>query len=703
MVSTRTTSRHMLVFLLVCFLMPALGAAHNPLLPRPERVKHGAGKLPLQDIAIRFAISPSAEDRFAAEELAAALSVFAKVPIATGQAEPSGPAILLNRTGEGEPVAPPEERPGSDSRESYSLKVTPTGAEIRGRSSAGLYYGVQTLRQLVEGTGAHAFLPEVEIQDWPSLAYRGFMMDLAHGPLPTEAEIKRQIDFLARWKGNQYYFYSETNIELQGYPLVGFGARYRQDEVRRIVAYGRQRHVDVVPCLELYGHLHDFFKIERYARLAPIPHGSEFDPRNPAVQKILSDWIDQLANLFPSPWMHIGFDEPWEINKTGEARNVDPFQLYLDQLLNVSGLVARHGKRVIFWTEFETSADIFGKHPEAVSKLPPGIVPVPWAYGADEDFPSFILPIASKGVPFMVAPGVPYWYDVFPNFPRSFTNIDRFLAEGRKRGGVIGVINTCWTDDGQSIYRMAWPGIAYGAIASWQSKPPERPSFFSDYARQFYSPAVAAEVAPALEELARSRDFVEAAVGGQTMYRFWDDPLEPDRLERSEAHAEDLRNARLQAEDAQERLLRALAIQSDAFAVPELLLGARLLDYLGMKNIYASEIAGYFRKLGPNPTDTQAGLYLDTETSSQNHSRIADLLDETSELREAYRKAWLEEYRPYRLGTVLGRWDAEFEYWRQLQLRVNKAADEYWKKLQEPGSDKDKTKVPTLESLRPRN
>lgn len=686
------------IVLVLLLSMPAWSGEHNPLLPRPQQVQYGTERLPLRGLSISFASSPSAEDRFAAERLAFVLSSFVPVPIASG---PSAPTILLNRTGEGEPVAMPGEQLGPGSRESYSLKVTSAGAEIRAPSSAGLYYGVHTLRQLVEGTGPEAFLPEVEIQDWPSLAYRGFMMDLGHGPLPTEAEIKRQIDFLSLWKGNQYYFYSETNIELRGYPLVGLGARYTQDEVRRIVAYGRQRHVDVVPCLELYGHLHDFFRIERYSRLAPIPHGSEFDPRNADVQKILQEWIDQISDLFPSPWMHIGFDEPWEINKTGEARNIQPFELYLSQLLNVSAMVGRHGKRVIYWTEFGTSADIFGRHPEAVPKLPSGSVPVPWSYGGDS-YSEFVVPIAGKGVPFIVAPGVAYWNDVFPDFARSFANIDAFLAEGRKRGGVIGVMNTGWTDDGQSIYRMVWPAIAYGAVAAWQPKPVERPRFFSDYARQFYPAPVAAEIAGALQALTRSRDLLEAALGGQLMHRFWDDPLEPGRLERSEAHAEDLRNARLLAEEGQERLLRALAIQDDAFGVSDFLLGARLLGHLGMKNIYAAEISGYFKKLGPKPTIDDVGLYISTETCSQNHSKIADLLDGTAELREVYRNAWLEEYRPYRLATALGRWTAEFEYWRRLQTRLSNLADEYWQRAEER-HEKYGDHWPSLESVRKQN
>ena len=159
------------------------------------------------------------------------------------------------------------------------------------------------------------FLPEVDIQDWPALAYRGFMMDTSHGPLPTEDEIKRQINFLARWKANQYYL-SEANIELRGYPLINPGARYTESQIRRIIDYARERHVDIVPCLELYGHLHDLFRVERYADLAALPHGGEINPRNPRVQSLLRDWVQQLTALFPSPWFHVGMDEPWELEKS---------------------------------------------------------------------------------------------------------------------------------------------------------------------------------------------------------------------------------------------------------------------------------------------------------------------------------------------------------------------------------------------------
>jgi hypothetical protein len=59
----------------------------------------------------------------------------------------------------------------------------------------------------------------------------------------------------------------------------------------------------VIPCLDLYGHLHDLFRVEKYSDLADVPHGTEFDPRNPKVVSLLTDWISQLIRLFPSPFV----------------------------------------------------------------------------------------------------------------------------------------------------------------------------------------------------------------------------------------------------------------------------------------------------------------------------------------------------------------------------------------------------------------
>ena len=291
-----------------------LAAAHNVLLPLPQHVVYGSGRLPLGGLRIVLASPSTPEDAFTVARLTEGLARYGS--------RQGARTIRLTRTGPVDAMPQDNEPIGAGSRESYHLRIAPEGGELRARGSAGLFYAVETLLQLVEGSGATASIPEVEIDDFPSLAYRGVMFDLSHGSLPTEDEMKRQIDFLARWKGNQYYFYSELSIELKGYPLINPGGRYSQDQVRRIVAYARERHVDVVPCLEFYGHLHDLFRIERYANLSAMPHGGDLNPRNPEMQRILEDWIGQMTTLFPSPWFHIGLDEPWELERA--ASGMDP-------------------------------------------------------------------------------------------------------------------------------------------------------------------------------------------------------------------------------------------------------------------------------------------------------------------------------------------------------------------------------------------
>jgi hexosaminidase len=684
----------MLLLALVLVLLAApLSAAPRQLIPRPRQISYGNGKLPLKGLSISFVSAPLPEDQFAATELASALSVSAgaRIPVLSGRA--MSPAIVLRRTGAVDALPGPDDRTGPDSRESYELRIHTDGGEIRARSSAGLYYAVQTVRQLVDGEAGAGFLPEVEIRDWPALPYRGFMMDTSHGALPTEEEIKRQIDFLSRWKANQYYLYSEANIELRGYSLINPGARYSQEQIRRIVGYARERHVDVVPCLELYGHLHDLFRVERYADLAALPHGGEMNPRNPQMQSLLVDWVRQFAALFPSPWFHVGMDEPWELEKAGSraAGGVEPGKLYIEQLKNITEIVRQSGKRPMFWADVNSGARIFVKYPELFSQLPRDVIAAPWHYEVEPDYVSFVAPFAKHGISQVIAPGIWCWDELTPDFLRSFANIDGFLADGRKYGAV-GMINTGWTDASQVLYRTALPGMAYGAASAWQAEPLNRTRFFAEYAALLYSAPAAAEVATALEALATAQQRLQTAVGSETAFRLWDDPLTPARLERYTSQRQSLREIRLLAEEAQEHLARAMALNNDTYSLSSLQLIARLLDYATMKYIYAVEMAEFWKTLGQKPSRADVQFYVGWEMSARNHGRIGDLMDEISDLRGVYQSAWLAEYTEHRLQSVLGRWDAEYEYWRRFQTRL-------WDLLQ---NFKDGDNLPSLDELRPR-
>jgi hypothetical protein len=669
----------------VCTAQPA------QLLPQPQHAVWGKGSLPLAGVTVVIAGRASEEDRFAAAALASALSTAAGQSVAVATTSAAGRQIQLIREGSDTPLPTIDDHPGRDSREAYKLKLTPQGGEIRARSSAGLFYAVQTIRQLAATSSLSGTLPEVQIEDWPSLAYRGLMMDTAHGPLPTVAEIERQLDFIARFKLNQYYFYAEANIELQGYPLLDYGARYSRQDIQRVVAYARERHIDVVPCLEFYGHLHDFFKLESYADLGVLPHGGEINPRNAKLQAVLADWLQQMASLFPSPWFHAGLDEPWELERAGPQATggVAPATLYLDHLRFVAATLNKLGKRPMYWADVSSGAQLFTRYPELARQIPKDAIAVSWEYDANKDFGPALNPLIDRKVPFFVATGIWHWDDVSPEFTRTFQNIDGFVEQGRA-GGALGVIHTAWTDDAQSIYREALPAFAYGGAAAWQQERVNRETFFADYSRLVYSADIASEVAAGIRAMAESQDLLSEALGSETMFRMWDDPLTAPHLKRYREQREKLHKSRLLSEEAQTHFIGALAHDDATGTLASLLLGARMLGYVCMRDLYAIEIEDWHKRLGARPTSSDAHFHLGTQGASRNHSRLADLMDESTALREAYREAWLKEYTPWRMGSALGRWDAEYEYWRRLQARIWETLDGF----------KDGAEFPSLESLR---
>lgn len=659
---------------LVCTVAAVLSSstfifAQRPaLLPQPQRVQYGSGSVPLAGLKITFASPPAPEDRFAADELARGLkqATGVDIPVAASTTREER-AITLKRTGAVDALPTPDEKAGPDSREAYRLSIGADRVEITGRSSAAIYYGIQTLLQLVDGVNASAKLPEVQIDDWPSLPYRATLVDVgSEGPMCTVEQVKKQIDLLARFKANQYFFYSEANIEVDGYPLLNPHARFTKDQVRDIIAYARQRHIDVVPAVELYGHLHDLFRIERYSDLADFPHGGEFNPENPNVKTLLQDWVGQIAELFPSPFVDIGFDETFAIEKAADkaGAGVTPVKLFIGQLTTVANLFHARGKRVMAY------GDIMVKFPAIVSQLPPGLIALAWYYDPhpDPEYKHWLEPLVANHVPHMVLPGVSSWEEIAPDFDITFANVDTWVAAGRK-SGALGLMNTVWTDDGQVLLQMSWPGMAYGAAAAWQSAPMQPAGFFPQYARLMYSAGSAADVAQAFAELNAAEQKLQAAFGQQTMSKVWADPFAPGFVDELRKHREDFRQARLHAENAEESLYRARSKGSWPRNLSSLMVGAQLLDYAGMKCLYAIEIADSWATLPPQPTKQQLADVLSQGIAFQTHSRTSDLMDAISQLKEPYRQAWLAQYTDYRLPTALGRWDAEYQYWRRAQSR----------------------------------
>jgi hypothetical protein len=323
-------------------------------------------------------------------------------------------------------------------------------------------------------------------------------------------------------------------------------------------------------------------------------------------------------------------------------------------------------------------ADIMVRYPDIIASLPLGLIAVPWYYEPqpDPNYRQWLDPLVAHHVATFVAPGVHMFTEISPDFAKTFDNIDTFLAAG-KRSQTLGLINTLWTDDQMILRRAGWPGMAYGAIAAWQQNPVDKDKFFEQYADIVYPPHSAGEVAIALQQLSQAEVSLQNVWGIDTMTALWQNPFETAFWENLKLHRDELRQTRLLAEDAEEHLLLALVSGADPVTLKSLLLSAQMLDYAGMKGMYAIEIGELWEKQEElEGTDTELWERIDG-AFSQTHGRVGDLMDSLSELGPEYQKNWLEEYTSYRLTRAMLHFELETEYWRKLQISYRHFRDKY--------------------------
>ena len=205
----------------------------------------------------------------------------------------------------------------------YELSIAADGVKIDAADDAGAFYARATLDQLRR---LHAgSLPVCRIRDWPDVAVRGVMLDIARDKVPTMATLEALIDRLASWKLNQVQLYMEHTFAYRAHREVWADASpLTADEVRHLDAFCRERHIALVPNQNCLGHMERWLKHERYRPLAMSPDGfvnqrgmlrppTTIEPSNPASLALVRELLAELLPNFESRRMHVGLDEPWEL------------------------------------------------------------------------------------------------------------------------------------------------------------------------------------------------------------------------------------------------------------------------------------------------------------------------------------------------------------------------------------------------------
>jgi len=303
-------------------------------------------------------------------------------------------------------------------REGYTLLSTPRSVIITANETAGLFYGMQTLLQLfpaeIESKSAVTAswsIPTVKIKDYPRFGWRGIMLDVSRHFFSKE-DVKSFIDQIARYKFNTFHWHLTDDhgwrVEIKSLPRlteVGawrvprygrfgertlpkpgesatYGGFYTQDDIREIIRFAAERHVTIVPEIDVPGH--SMAIIAAYPELScrkdtstkvnPGTHFAEWygngtfkmnientlNPSDEKVYEVLDKIFTELAELFPNPYIHVGGDECYKgywkqdtgcqaLMKKLKIRHVEDLQGYF--MNRVEDILKSKGKKLIGWDE----------------------------------------------------------------------------------------------------------------------------------------------------------------------------------------------------------------------------------------------------------------------------------------------------------------------------------------------------------------
>ncbi len=365
-------------------------ATMSPIVPRPVEYARQQGAFEFSwDTEVIYADGLQSE----AEHLARFLRSATGFPVPTIQGSQGDGNDVLLRIARARDLDPLGE-------EGYRLEVEPRGIAIEGATPAGVFYGIQTLKQMLPAEALRRSdqprswqVPDARVVDWPRFSWRGMHLDVSRHFFPPEF-LKRFLDLMALYKFNVFHWHLVDDggwrMESLRYPLLTergawrdapkrgewsqaalsfperrdgdeYGGYYTRREIREIVAYAASLHITVVPEIEMPGHT--LPSIVCYPELACDPPGANQNVYCAGSEKtfeFLENILEETLDLFPSKYIHIGGDEVykgWWANcqrcqarmKRENLQTLDELQSYF--IRRMDAFLTKHGRTLIGWDE----------------------------------------------------------------------------------------------------------------------------------------------------------------------------------------------------------------------------------------------------------------------------------------------------------------------------------------------------------------
>jgi hexosaminidase len=393
---------------------------------------------------------------------------------------------------------------GASGPSSYSLDVDASGIRISAGDEAGLFYARKTLAQL----GSVSF-PFVHIEDAPRFAWRGLLLDTVRH-FYSVADVERVLDWMASYKLNVFHWHLTDDqgwrLEVRSHPeLTAIGAHrhengadytgyYTQDDVKRVVAYAKARHIMVVPEIEMPGHsravlaAHPELGCSGERQPVPITWGVFEDvlcAGNDGVFSLMDDVLGDVAELFPGPYIHVGGDEVpatrWSACPKCRARmareKIDqPEKLAGYFLKRAAALVEKRKKRLIGWDELVDT----GLTADATIMSWRGTEGGQKAAASGHDVvmqpaPALYFDMRQAGLPDETGqPEIRTWRDVLAFEPMPLS------LDAAARAHILGVQGAMWTEyvpTRQVMESRLFPRMLALAEIAWSERAPSPEAF----------------------------------------------------------------------------------------------------------------------------------------------------------------------------------------------------------------------------------
>ena len=378
--------------------------------------------------------------------------------------------------------------------EEYTLSIEEGGILIQGGSESGILYGIQTLRQVVAQEGA--YLKGMTIHDYPELENRGYYLDVTRGRIPTLTYLKSFADKLSYYKINQLQLYIEHNFLFKDLSEVwGDDTPLTAEEILEFDEYCSKLHIELVPSIATFGHLHKLLSTKTYSHLCELwdsdsqPFSFEermlhhtIDASNRESLSLIKKLIDEYLPLFRSRQFNICADETFDLGKGRtkaivEEKGADT--VYIEYVKELCEYLVAKGFRPMFW------GDIVCGFPEAIKQLPVETICLNWGYDANQSEESTRL-LHNAGTTQYLCPGVSGWNQFINRSQDAYENILRMCSYAHKYH-VLGLLNTDWGDFGHINHpEFSMLGLIYGAAFSWNSEALSRQEINAQISRLEY-------------------------------------------------------------------------------------------------------------------------------------------------------------------------------------------------------------------------